>query len=254
MKYKIVACIPSKNEEFVIGKVLQALSTFCYKIIVNDDNSTDRTQEICRSFEKVDLLIRPAHDPKDRQGALQRQELLDKAYEYEPDYFFFIDADELPIPSIIHFFETIDESIHTWFLPMLTLYKDEEHYRIDTFRTTHGVSIDHSKPITNKGFIVKNIHDHKLRYDIHQHRCRPSNQPINSPKPYKIANENTTILHYSRIRPYYTSGQSNKDRAVWDNYTKGNNIQQTIQHHELCDFNPNIKLKKIKEEWKWKNM
>ena len=44
MKYKIVACIPSKNEEFIIGKVLKALSTFCYKIIVNDDNSTDKTQ------------------------------------------------------------------------------------------------------------------------------------------------------------------------------------------------------------------
>ena len=73
MKYKIVACIPSKNEEFIIGKVLQALSTFCYKIIVNDDNSTDKTQEICRSFKKVDLLIRPAHDPKDRQGALQKK-------------------------------------------------------------------------------------------------------------------------------------------------------------------------------------
>ena len=30
-----------------------------------------------------------------REGALQRQELLDKAYEYEPDYFFFIDGDEI---------------------------------------------------------------------------------------------------------------------------------------------------------------
>ena len=58
MKYKIVACIPCKNEEAVIGKVIKALSTFCYKIIVNDDNSTDKTQDICRSFPKVDLLIR----------------------------------------------------------------------------------------------------------------------------------------------------------------------------------------------------
>ena len=51
MKYKIVACIPSKNK-IIIGKVLKALSTFYYKIIVNDDNSTDKTQEICKSFPK----------------------------------------------------------------------------------------------------------------------------------------------------------------------------------------------------------
>ena len=71
MKYKIVACIPAKNEDYII-----------------DDNSTDDTQLICKKYEKVDLLIRPIRDPRDRQGALQRQELLDKAYEYDPDYFF----------------------------------------------------------------------------------------------------------------------------------------------------------------------
>ena len=58
MKYKIVACIPAKNEEFCIEKVLKVLSLFCYKIIVNDDNSTDKTQDICKKFEKVHLLIR----------------------------------------------------------------------------------------------------------------------------------------------------------------------------------------------------
>ena len=122
-----------------------------------------------------------------REGALQRQELLDKAYEYNPDYFFFIDADEIPVPSIIDFFENIDISINTWYLPMRDLYKDEHHYRIDKFVTKHGIYRDFSKPITNKGFIVKNSKDYKLKYDITQHRCRPSNQPINSPKPYKIA-------------------------------------------------------------------
>lgn len=251
MKYKIVACIPAKNEEYIIEKVINVLSKFCYKIIVNDDNSTDKTQEICKKYEKVDLLIRQQRDYRDRQGGLQRQELLDKAYEYEPDYFFFIDADELPIPKIIDFFNNIDESINTWYLPMLTLYKDENHYRVDKFKTNHGLIIDHSNPVTNKGFIVKNIKNYKLKYDINQHRCRPSNQPINYPKPYKIAGEEGTILHYSRLRPYYTSGQSNMDRAIWDNYTKKKNINQTLRHHELCDSNKNIILKKINDEWKW---
>ena len=99
---------------------------------------------------------------------------MDKAYEYDPDYFFFIDADELPVPLIIDFFENIDESINTWFLPLWTLYKDEKHYRVDKFRTKHGINIDNSKPVTNKGFIVKNLKDYKLKYDVKQSRCRPS--------------------------------------------------------------------------------
>ena len=64
MKYKIVACIPAKNEEYCIDKVLKALSTFCFKIIVNDDNSTDKTQEICKTFPKVDLMVRKKKRPK----------------------------------------------------------------------------------------------------------------------------------------------------------------------------------------------
>ena len=134
---------------------------------------------------------------------------------------------------------------------MLTLCQDENHYRIDKFTTEHGMHIDHSKPVVNKGFIVKNIKDYKLKYDINQHRCRPSNQPINSPKPHKLAGEEATILHYSRLRPYYLSGQSNLDRAIWDNYSKGSDIKKTIQHHEFCDKNAKIQLEQIKEEWKW---
>ena len=254
MKYKIVACIPSKNEEFIIGKVLKALSTFCYKIIVNDDNSTDKTQEICKSFPKVDLLIRRKRDYRNREGSLQRQELLDKAYEYDPDYFFFIDADELPSPNIIDFFENIDTSINTWKLPMLQLYKDENHYRVDKFMTKHGILIDNSKPCIGKGFIVKNVKDVELKYDITQHRCRPSNQPINSPNPTKIADINdVVILHYSKIKPYFLTGQSNMDRAIWDNHTKGSNIQQTLRHHTLCHVEDTLTLIEIKDEWKWNN-
>tara|TARA_B100000575_G_C23116734_1_gene645647 strand:- start:483 stop:1244 length:762 start_codon:yes stop_codon:yes gene_type:complete len=251
MKYKIVACIPCKNEEAVIGKVIKALSTFCYKIIVNDDNSTDKTQDICRSFPKVDLLIRKKRDPKNREGALQRQELLDKAYEYNPDYFFFIDADELPTPNIIRFFENIDESVNTWFLPMICLYGDENHYRVDKFVTKSGILIDHSKPFEKKGFIVKNIPNYKLKYDITQHRCRPSNQPINSPTPHKLSGEDGMILHYSRIRPYYTTGQSDMDRAIWDNHHKGTPIEKTLLHHKLCNNHEGAILKEIKNEWKW---
>ena len=134
---------------------------------------------------------------------------------------------------------------------MLQLFKDENHYRVDKFMTEHGILIDNNKPCTGKGFIVKNIENFKLKYDITQHRCRPSNQPINSPNPTKIADINdVVILHYSKIKPYFLSGKSNMDRAIWDNYHKGTSIDKTLKHHNLCHKENTLKLKKIREEWK----
>jgi len=251
MKHKIVACIPCKNEEWVIGKTLKVLSEICYKIIVNDDNSTDKTQEICRSFPKVDLMIRPPRKEADRQGALQRQELLDKAYEYNPDYFFFIDADEIPTPDIIDFFENIDKDIVLWTLPWIHLWQDEEHYRIDSTVTEHGVGI-HWDPdkMYRKGYIVKNVPDFRLKYDIKQHRVRPSNQPINCPEPHSTT-DSTRIVHYSRIRPYFISGQSHRDRAMWDKFEKGANYDYILKHHQMCATEKGLKLKEVNPEWKW---
>ena len=251
MKYRIVACIPCRNEEWIIGKVLKALSTFCHKIIVNDDNSTDKTQEICKSFPKVELHIRKPHKPEDRQGALQRQELLIYAHNHKPDYFLMIDADELPSPSIIEFFEKhIDPKIVLYTLPWAHLWKDENHYRIDSPKTNHGLQL-HWDPtkMYRKGFIVKNVPG--LKYDIKQHRVRPSNQPINCPKPHGTTNK-IMILHYSRIRPYFLSGQSHKDRAMWDKHEKGKDYNTTVHHHKMCATEKGLKLKKVPEKWKWK--
>ena len=55
MKYNLVAAIPVKDEEWIIGKTLDSLSRFCNKIVVQDDGSLDKTKEICESFDKVDF-------------------------------------------------------------------------------------------------------------------------------------------------------------------------------------------------------
>ena len=39
-------------------KTLNILSKFCDKIVILDDNSSDKTEEICKSFEKVEFIKR----------------------------------------------------------------------------------------------------------------------------------------------------------------------------------------------------
>ena len=50
---KVIASLGIKNEEWIIEKTLRVLDRFCDKIIIVDDHSTDNTEKICRSFDKV---------------------------------------------------------------------------------------------------------------------------------------------------------------------------------------------------------
>ena len=92
MKHRVVACIPTKDTGWLLKKTLKHLSSFCHKIIISDDSGTDNTEEICSEHEEIEYYRRPERPVGDRQGALQRQELLDRAYKYDPDYFLFLDA------------------------------------------------------------------------------------------------------------------------------------------------------------------
>ena len=82
---KISAVILSKNEENNIRKCLETLN-FCDEIIVIDDNSSDNTKEIVKTF-KVKLFTRKLNN----NFADQRNFGLDKA---KNEWVIFLDADE----------------------------------------------------------------------------------------------------------------------------------------------------------------
>ncbi len=204
IKYRVVACIPTKNTSWLLKETLNHLSTFCYKIIISDDQSTDDTQEVCSNYSAVDYHKRPFRDFGDRQGGLQRHELLEMAYEYDPDYFFFLDADEMPSPDIINWINSLDtrqnEKINLWTFPWVHLWKDINHYRVDSYTAGNGSQI-HWDPFTTtyrKGFFVRNIPNYTFKYDAKQHRVRPSNQPANVPKPWVDIQEDPVIIHYGK--------------------------------------------------------
>jgi hypothetical protein len=83
MKYDIpiVVLTPVKNESWILERFLQAASVFADLIIVIDQNSTDGSIEISKSFEKVVLLTNP-DDKYDE--ALRQKLLISKARELIP--------------------------------------------------------------------------------------------------------------------------------------------------------------------------
>ncbi len=59
---KVVAVIPARNEEKYIGKTLEHLSNQTYpieRIIVVNDGSTDRTEDVVKQFPKTHVLTLP---------------------------------------------------------------------------------------------------------------------------------------------------------------------------------------------------
>jgi len=257
MKHKVVACIPTKNTGWLLKDTLPHLSTFCDKIIISDDASTDDTEDICAENPSVEYQRRPAREPGDRQGALQRQELLDAAYRHDPDYFLFLDADEMPSPDIVDWIESLDtrenEKANLWTFPWVHLWGDDQHYRVDSYVSRTGGVIHWDPFDTNyrKGFLARNIPGYELKYDITQHRVRPSNQPANVPKPWIDVQENPVIIHYGKISEYFTSEQNWKDRAQWDKYEKGADPLRTLMHHRYSNSEETLRLRKINPQWMW---
>ncbi len=63
---KVSVLIPARNEETVIGRLLQRMCELTYpkeklEVIVIDDASTDRTGEIAEAFAKTHTFIKVVH-------------------------------------------------------------------------------------------------------------------------------------------------------------------------------------------------
>jgi len=97
---KIIVLIPVRNEEWILEKSLKAVSLLADHIVVGDQNSIDRTPEICKKFSKVIYLINPEEYPGKKN---RRQILLDKARELfgKGNIIFCLDADEIPTANIL---------------------------------------------------------------------------------------------------------------------------------------------------------
>ncbi len=253
-KYKIIAGIPTRDEEWIIEKQLKTLEKFCDKIIIVDD-SKDRTPEICKTFDKVELHLRGSNKLLD-EGKF-RQELIEHISKHEPDYVILLDCDEIISPNIIDFFENIDENIVLWTLPEVNLWRDKYHYRIDKYRTKLGANVNWD-PFNNgprRPFIMKFNKNIKYDYDITRDKGVGSLSPFpeNVPFPHKNIDE-VVVLHYGRIGEKFTSGYKHELYAKVEEENWGANYEQRLEHHKLCGSEETLKLEKIKPEWVWEGI
>lgn len=257
---KLICGIPTKNEEWIIGKTLSILTKFCDKIIILDDNSTDNTENICKNFENVRFIKRYSKNVLDTgMSALGKTELFNYLTEYNPEYILMLDADEIPTPSFIDFFNNIDKTIYCWCIRFINLYKDEHHYRTDNFITPTGVVITHD-PFLNQGWrkYILLKYDKTFNYSyntslfiggIGKHHPLPEIMP----NPIKNS-EDFYIIHYGKLNPRYSSGEKEKLYALIESKSEKGTYEQRIKHHYLCrtGSGPNgPQYKECPKEWFW---
>ena len=256
---KVVAGIAVKDEEWIIKKNLDVLIRFCDKIIVQNDNGTDRTKDICEAYDKVEWNERPYHEWYIREEGKQRRELFDLVVKHNPDYILLLDADEIVTPSIVNFINNIDTSINLWSIRMINLWGDDKHYRIDSYRTTMGANVNWNPFSSNawrKTSLMKYNKDFEYKYDLTvnkgpvsvYHPC-----PDNSPKPHKNT-EDFYILHYSKLSKEYLSGLRNHKYSKMEAYEGRGEYNYRLKRHESCRLEGNPVLKKINKEWMWEKL
>jgi hypothetical protein len=98
---KVIAMVPTRNEDWIIEHTLKSLSGFCDVVLIGDRQSSDRTRELCRRFPKAVVV----ESPVDSRIREQRWQLLDAARNYDGhNLLWATDADELVSPRAVNAF------------------------------------------------------------------------------------------------------------------------------------------------------
>jgi len=130
---KIIAIYRVKNEARFIEHSIKSITDFCSEIIVLDDNSTDKTAEICSSFDKVSDVIKPKGTDLDE--VRDRNHLFETARKNNPDFILSIDGDEIFMPNssevLFEEISTIYSNSDVFDFQFLTLWDSVNTIRTD---------------------------------------------------------------------------------------------------------------------------
>lgn len=94
---KIIGMIRERNESLILKDTLDHVSNIVDGIVVFDDASTDESVEIALNHPNVlEVIINKKWQPHKRawEETANRRKLLSRTKRYQPDWFFYFDADE----------------------------------------------------------------------------------------------------------------------------------------------------------------
>jgi hypothetical protein len=95
MDTKIIILTPVKNEDWILEQFLTITSFFADNIIIADQQSTDRSKEICSKYDKVHVIENKSNDYDEASRQTLLIETARQLFPGSKRIFFCLDADEL---------------------------------------------------------------------------------------------------------------------------------------------------------------
>lgn len=234
---KTIVLIPTKNEEWIIDSTLSNISKVVDMIIIADQNSIDKTREICKKYKNTSVIENNYSGHSNKVRWL----LLEKARKYgDGNLIICLDADEIISPEAItemkreaEKHKMIDGVVFS--LRWIQLYKDVHHHRND------GAWKNSWK---NVAFIDKaGFNEYKKENVINDHTSRVPDTMIG--KTIKIS---YPILHFHFLAP-----NRNQIKQAWYRCTElvaGKRNAKRINNTYRVTFEPK-NITPIKNETYW---
>lgn len=247
--YKNIAVIQVFNElqKGNLERYFRYMRLFVEKIIVYDDHSSDGTFEYC--LKNADVVLRGKKNEFANE-ILHKQILLNKALEFDPDFIFALDADEIFTDNAKH---SLNEMLHECFikdfeaisLKEINLWRSNKWRRVDSlfddgnfvriWRVTPGIGFE------------------KIRKGLHQrHYPTTIRRVMHSQKisllHFGFADELNVAFKYLNYKSYGQRGYDDLERLIDEKNLRLERVNDNLLPTEFKKLRQNKPLAKSKLE------
>jgi glycosyltransferase involved in cell wall biosynthesis len=234
---KTIVLIPAKNEEWILESTLRNTAPHVDLIIIADQNSTDKTVEICKKFPNVTVINNPNQGHSNRVRWL----LLDEARKHgDNNLIICIDADEMISPLAITEMKKMvsdDRAANgdVFEFKWIQLWKTTSEYRDD------GVWKNSFK---NIAFIDNpRINEYNREFIINDHTSRVPDTKIN----------NTISISYPLLHFHFVAWKRNQLKQAWYRCSEliagKRNAKRINNTYRVTMMPENIKTFPVENKW-----
>lgn len=230
---KTIILIPTKNEEWILESTLKNTSPHVDLIIVADQNSTDRTVEICNKFPNVKVI----NNPNEGHSNKVRWALLVEARKEGPNNLIIcIDADEMISPNAIVEMQAFAKKPGDVFkLKWIQLWKSPNMYMEE------GVWKNNFKII---GFVDNpGVNEYKKDLVINDHTSRVPDSNIGN-----VFDVSYPLLHF-----HFIAWKRNQLKQAWYRCTEliagKRNAKRINNTYRVTLLSENITHREVPSKW-----